>query len=73
MGGKINYIRICRTPAWKTVIRYLSYLLTGFIMYLLNIWIPKLHIAMTLSDTDLSNADKIVVYGAGNLELVYFT
>jgi len=42
-------------------------------MYLLNIWIPKLHIAMTLSDTDLSNADKIVVYGAGNLQIVYFT
>jgi len=71
MGGKIQFIRICRTPKWKTALRYLSYLLSVFIMYLLNIWIPKLHVAMTFSDTDLSHADSVVVYGADdNIEIV---
>jgi len=66
MGGKIQRIRLCATPLWKTLLRYLSYLCTGFIMYLFNLWIPSLHIAMTLNDSNLTKAKRIVVYGAGN-------
>ena len=66
MGGKILSIRVCSKPTWKTVLRYISYLCSGFLVFLLQLWIPKFQTAITVSDSDLEIADSIVVYGAGN-------
>jgi len=36
-------------------------------MYLFNIWVPRLHVKMTLVDTAIEAGEFIVVYGAGIL------
>jgi len=71
MGGKIDSIRVCSTPAWKAILRYISYVCSGFIIFLLQLWMPKFSVAITVSDSDLDKADSIVVYGADdNIEVV---
>ncbi len=70
MGGKILSIRLCVAPAWKTIFRYLTYLCTAFIMYLFNLWVISLKIKMSLSDSNLLKAKKVVIYGAGKQKII---
>ena len=64
--GRILAIRLSTAPLWKTLLRYLSNLLSGFILYLLNLWIPSLYIKMALNESEPDQATHAVIYGAGN-------
>ena len=66
MGGKIDFIKLCVAPIWKTILRYFLYLCTAFIMYLINLWVPSLRIGLSFSEIGLSKATTVIVYGAGN-------
>jgi len=73
MGGKIDSIRLCKAPAWKTAIRFTSYACTGFIMYLLALWIPSLKIKLKYSDCNEDEAQWVLAYGAdGSIDIVPF-
>lgn len=65
MGGRIESIQLCVAPLWKTIIRYLLYLCTGFLFYLPIMWIPQFEIFMTLKHSHLPKANKIIVHGGG--------
>ncbi len=65
MGGRIESIQLCVAPLWKTIIRYLLYLCTCFLFYLPIMWIPKFEIFMSLKESHLPRANKIIVHGGG--------
>jgi hypothetical protein len=62
--GKINKIELRRLNKWKFSLYVFLCIITGGLLYLAALWFFDFKNWLTLSDSDLENADRIIVYGA---------
>ena len=69
--GKIESIQLKRLNKFKYAAYVFLCVITGGLMYLMALWFIKFKISLTLSDTELEDADKIIIYGAGILSICY--
>jgi len=64
--GKISSIAIKKLNKWKNALYIFLCIATGGLMYLAALWFIKFKIWITLSDSELNEANRIIIYGADN-------